>query len=150
MPHTYTQLTYHVVFSTNGRRALISERIRARLHAYLGAAINDSFGRVRRVGGTADRVHILLDLHQSHAVADCLRVIKSNSSAWVHGTFPRLRDFAWQEGYSAFSVSKSNISQVVQYIKNQRQHHKTVTFEDELKIFLKKHNIEYNPKYFPE
>jgi putative transposase len=147
MSHTYTQLTYHVVFSTDGRRALISERVRAKLHAYLGAAINDSFGRVRRVGGTADHVHMLLDLHQSHAIADCLRVVKSNSSAWVHETFPRLRDFAWQEGYGAFSVSASAISRVATYIETQEEHHRRVSFREEFIALLERHGIEYDEKY---
>jgi REP element-mobilizing transposase RayT len=140
-------LTYHVVFSTDGRRALISERVRAKLHAYLGAAINDSFGRVRRVGGTVDHVHILLELHQSHAIADCLRVVKSNSSVWVHETFPRLRDFAWQEGYGAFSVSASAISRVATYVETQEEHHREMTFRDEFIALLDRHGIEYDEKY---
>jgi len=147
MSHTYTQLTHHVVFSTDGRRALISDRIRSKLYAYLGAAINSSFGRVRRVGGTADHVHILFDLHQSHAVADSLRTIKSNSSGWVHEAFPRLRDFAWQEGYGAFSVSASGIPRVVSYIETQREHHHSVSFCEEFIALLERHGIEYDQEY---
>ena len=147
MSHTYVQLTYHTVFSTSGRRALISDRVRPKLHAYMGGAVNKSFGRIRRVGGTVDHVHLLLDLHQSNAVADCLRVIKANSSAWVHETFPDLRDFARQEGYGAFLVSASAIPRVATYVETQEEHHRACSFRDEFIALLERHGVEYDETY---
>jgi REP element-mobilizing transposase RayT len=81
------------------------------------------------------------------AVSDVLREVKSNSSKWVHETFPEMRSFGWQEGYGAFTVSYSNIDQVRLYIERQEEHHQQVSFQDEFIRFLERHGIEYNPEY---
>ncbi len=147
MSHTFTQLTCHAVFATKGRREMIKDRLRPRLYPYIIAAINNQLGHAREIGGTANHLHILLDLHQSVAVADAIRVIKSVSSGWVHDAFPDLRDFAWQEGYGAFSVSASVAARVKAYIQGQEEHHRRRSFEEEFVALLKKHGIAYDPAH---
>jgi len=147
MSHTFTQLTYHAVFSTKGRHEFISEDLGARLYPYIGSTINNELGFTRQIGGTANHLHILFDLRQTAAVADCMRVIKSVSSGWIHDTFAKLSEFGWQEGYAAFSVSASAIPRVKAYIQNQEEHHRTRSFEDEFIALLDRHGIEYDPRY---
>ena len=145
MSHTFTQLTYHAVFGTKGRVPHIGDGLREKLYPYLGAFINNNQGFARQIGGMADHMHILFDLHQTVAVADFLRGMKSASSGWVHDAFPELREFGWQGGYGAFTVSASQIPRVKRYILNQEEHHKTQTFEEEFIALLKRHGITYDP-----
>ncbi|MBM4037935.1 MAG: IS200/IS605 family transposase [Planctomycetes bacterium] len=147
MSHTFTQLTVHAVFSTKERRRLIPADHAKRIHGYMATLINNRFGFAREIGGTPDHVHILFDIKQVECVADCMEAVKSVSSGWVHDTFPDLRDFAWQEGYGAFSVSASSIPRVRAYIRGQEAHHKTRSFEDEFKALLKRHGIQYDERY---
>jgi REP element-mobilizing transposase RayT len=97
------------------------------------------------LNGVSDHFHLLVSLHPELAVSDFLRIVKTNSSGWFRDTFGC--NFAWQEGYSAFSVSYSGLRQVTEYIKNQQEHHRTRSFKEELKLFLKKHHIDYKDKY---
>lgn len=97
-------------------------------------------------GGVEDHVHLLVDIHQSVALSDFVRDIKSNSSRWFHADLS-VADFAWQSGYSAFSVSVSNIDAVRAYIDRQHEHHASLSFEDELIAFLDRHGITYDRKY---
>jgi REP element-mobilizing transposase RayT len=119
------------------------------MYKYMSGIIKSIKAKLFLINGPSDHVHIALSMNADISVSDCVRSIKANTSRWIHERFCDLRDFAWQEGYSAFSVSKSNIQSVVSYIQNQREHHKKVSFEEELKSFLEKHDIEYNAKYFP-
>nr|WP_255712834.1 transposase [Rhodopirellula sp. JC740] len=86
-------------------------------------------------------------MHQSQSVADCVRDVKSNASSWVHDRFPDLKVFQWQTKYGAFSVSESSIANVKAYIANQKEHHKKLTFQDEFKAMLQRHNIQFDPRY---
>jgi putative transposase len=99
------------------------------------------------IGGVADHVHLLLSLPTTIAVAKAIQSIKGGSSAWIHDTFRQLPNFAWQEGYGAFSVSVSHLSETVEYIKNQPEHHRTRTLREEYLAFLKKHNPQFEDKY---
>jgi REP element-mobilizing transposase RayT len=99
------------------------------------------------IGGTEDHMHILLSLPATLPVAKAIQLIKGGSSKWVHETFPSHKDFAWQEGYGAFSVSISQVEATITYIKTQEEHHRKKTFEEEFLTFLKKHGIEYDERY---
>ena len=147
MSHTFVRLTVHAVFSTKDRRPLLKEPHRERIWAYMASIINNEFGFAREVGGTADHVHILFDIHQSGAVADCMREVKSKSSGWIHEEFPDIPGFAWQEGYGAFSVSASLVGKVKGYIRGQEAHHRRRSFKDEFIALLDKHGVEYDPRY---
>lgn len=145
MAQTYSNLLLHIIFSTKHRQPLINTDLKPRLYAYLTRVINEDFGRVLAINGTNDHVHILIDARTTTAPADMLRVIKSNSSGWVHKTFPEVHDFGWQDGYGIFTVSSSNKERVQVYIRNQEEHHRVRTFMEEFVDFLERHEIEYDP-----
>ena len=147
MSRTYTQLLTHVVFSTKERVRLIAPEIRAELHAYLGGLTRELKGKAYSVNGTEDHVHMLVSLPPVVSISDPLRFLKSNSSGWIHEKWPHRGSFAWQLCYGAFSVSQSAVHEVVQYIHDQENHHRKMTFQEELIAFLKKHEIDYDPRY---
>ncbi len=143
---TYLSLHYHVVFSTKNRRPLIDDRWKDRLHEYLGGTINGLGGQSQCVGGVADHVHVLFGLKATHCLADFMREFKKAGSIWVHDEIGDSR-FAWQEGYSAFTVSATSRDAVRNYIANQEQHHHRKTFREELVELLDKAGVEYDPKF---
>ena len=144
MPHSFAQNNLHIVFSTKQRRDLIAKEIQPKLWPYIATIARNHGMQVLAVGGTANHVHVLLRLPPSLALARTITLLKSNSSKWMneHG-----KGFAWQEGYGAFSVSASNVPRVMLYVQNQEAHHRKVSFEGEYMMLLKKHGIEFDPKY---
>jgi putative transposase len=146
MSHTYCSALFHCVFSTKERRKAISPQIRERLWAYLGGVARKRGMKALAIGGMEDHVHILLSLPSSMAIAEAIREIKSESSRWMRqeGGSPR---FAWQEGYGAFSVGWAQIDATIAYIARQEEHHRRRDFQAEFLTFLKKHKIEYDPRY---
>ncbi len=147
MPHSYCNLLYHIVFSTKRHCPFLDAADIARIHEYLGGTIRNMGNTSLGVGGTTDHIHLLVKLHQKAAVADVLRDFKSTSSGWMKRTFPRIRDFAWQEGYGAFTVSQSQVGKVRKYIANQVAHHHKTTFKEEFLGLLQAHGIEYDERY---
>jgi REP element-mobilizing transposase RayT len=145
MSRTFTNLLTHVIFSTKDREPMIRDEIRAELHAYLGGLARELKGKAFSINGTNDHVHMLLSLPPNVSTSEALRFIKANSSAWVRRRWKRA--FAWQLGYGAFSVSKSNAPHVVKYILNQESHHRQVTFMQEFLVFLHKHEIDHDERY---
>ena len=145
MSHTAGNLLLHLIFSTKDRRPLITAEIRTDLFAYLGGIIREMHGTALVVNGMTDHVHMLIRIRPAHATAEIARVVKTNSSRWVHEKW-NVR-FAWQTGYGAFSVSESNAPAVSRYIAMQEEHHKKVTFKEEYVVFLKKNKIEYDERY---
>jgi REP element-mobilizing transposase RayT len=146
MSSTYLSLHYHLVFSTKERRPWIDESWRPRLHEYLGGTVQGLGGYSQDVGGVADHVHLLVGLEATHCLADFMRELKKASSVWVHEEI-RERRFAWQEGYSAFTVSATARDAVREYIANQEEHHRRKTFREELVEMLERAGIEYDPRY---
>ena len=144
MAHTFSCLYYHVVFSTAGRGNLIPQDNLSRLHGYIAGIVKNIKGIALEVGGTANHLHALLSLSPHTSISKAVNVIKSNSSKWVHETFPSMTEFRWQEGYSVFSVSRSNVEAVAKYVCNQPIRHHTTSFEDEILALLQKHGIEYD------
>ena len=147
MSHTFYSLHFHIIFSTKHRHPMIDDNIRNRLYAYMAGIINNDNGFTRKINGTTNHVHILADIKPKISPSDLLREIKTNSSGWVHKTFPQKEKFGWQIGYGIFSVSHSNIKNVIDYIENQEEHHLRLTFKEEYLAFLKKHDIEYDERY---
>ena len=147
MGQSYTCLYYHAVFGAKGRQPLITAPIRTRLYDYIGGIIKHDDGRLLAAGGTANHVHLLISLHPRTSLAEAMRLVKANSSKWLHDTFSDQAAFAWQAGYGAFSVSHSNIEQVKRYITNQEEHHRRVSFEEEFVAFLRRHGIGYDEHY---
>jgi REP element-mobilizing transposase RayT len=146
MPHTYTNLLTHVIFSTKDREPLITASLHDDLLAYLGGIVRELHGALRAANTRPEHVHLLCSLPPTVATADALRVVKTNSSRWVHRD-RRLAGFDWQTGYGAFSVSHSLVPAVVRYIQDQEKHHRRVTFQEEFIAFLKKNGIAYDERY---
>jgi putative transposase len=144
LSHTYSQNHLHVVFSTKERQKSIDQQTQPKLWAYMaGIARNHDF-LVLVNGGVEDHVHLLIQLPPVLALAKAISFLKSNSSKWMG---ERGINFDWQEGYGAFSVSASNLAAVEKYIHNQASHHKKITFEQEFITLLKKHRVDFDPKY---
>jgi REP element-mobilizing transposase RayT len=146
MPSTYTSLHYHLVWSTKERRNLIEAAWKRRLHAWLGGAVRAQGGVALAVGGMSDHVHVLAGLKATSCLADVMRVIKSESSEWLHQE-PGAELFEWQQGYFAVTVSPSQIDKVRKYVSNQDEHHRKKTFQEELVEFLQMAGIEYDERY---
>ena len=147
MAGTFTNLLCHVVFSTKRREPLIRDAWKGQLHAYIGGIIRNERAILLRAGGTADHVHLLMKLPASAAVADMLRIIKTNSSKWVNESGVSPGAFAWQTGYGAFSVSESQVPGVDRYIQKQVEHHRGQSFQEEFIVLLKRHGFVYDPRY---
>jgi REP element-mobilizing transposase RayT len=146
MAHTCYSVLIHYVFSTKERQHLILPELRADLWAYMGGIARNSRMKALAVGGTDDHSHILLSLPAATSVAKAVQQIKAGSSLWMHGERSR-PGFAWQEGYGAFSIGKSQVAETIDYILKQEEHHRRFDFQTEFLAFLKKHEIEYDPKY---
>jgi len=150
MAHTFTHLLTHIIFSTKDRRPFLDAELKNRMFPYLGGIIRAHDGKALIINGPADHVHILASLSQKYALADLMRELKADSSGWIHKTFPNQKAFAWQIGYGAFSVSHSNSTDVQNYIADQEEHHRKISFQEEFVAFLKKHEIEYDERYLWE
>jgi REP element-mobilizing transposase RayT len=147
MPQSLAALYTHIVFSTMGREPLIDEGLEQRLYDYIGGIIRERKGVLLSAGGVADHVHLLVSMGREWAVSDLVRDIKSNSSGWVHDTFPELAHFFWQAGYGAFSVSASQLPVIRGYIARQKEHHAGQSFQDEYRQILTEHGLEWDERY---
>jgi putative transposase len=145
MPHTFTNLLAHIVFSTKDRMPLIDADVRPRLHAYMGGILRELKTTPLIINGVADHVHLLIGLPPTASVSENLRILKANSSKWLHETYRK--PFAWQSGYGAFSVSQSNVDSVRKYIAGQEEHHRRMSFKDEFISLLRKHNIDFDEAF---
>ena len=138
------------MFGTKERRPFLTPALRERLWPFLGGIAKQNQMKAIEVGGVADHVHILLSLPATMPVAKARQLIKGGSSKWVHDTFAEQRLFSWQVKYGAFSVSASQLDTVIDYIKNQPEHHRKMTFQEEFEALLKRHKIEYDVRYLWE
>jgi REP element-mobilizing transposase RayT len=139
--HSFSRNHIHLVFSTKDRRNLIAKEWQPRLWAYLGGICEKYEIVPLAVGGTENHVHMLIHLRPKLALAKAVAILKANSPKWMG---EQGKNFSWQEGYGAFSVSASNLDQVFQYIENQEAHHKKTSFEDEFRALLRKHGVEFD------
>jgi len=147
MANTYTSLQYHIIFSTKAREPWLVPDIEQRVWSFIGGIARKHNMSALQVGGVEDHIHALVAAPATIAPFKIAQVLKGVSSKWIHEEFPSLEQFAWQDGYAAFTVSKSNITQVVSYIKNQREHHRNKTFQEEYVEFLRANKIEYDERY---
>jgi REP element-mobilizing transposase RayT len=147
MADTYYSINIHYVFSTKGRVPFITGELMDRLPQFIGGILRQHGAMALSVGGTADHLHILASLPASLSVSKAAQLAKGGSSKWVHEAFPDKREFSWQEGYAAFSVSVSQIPATVAYIENQAKHHLKKSFMEEYISFLKRHGVEYDERY---
>ena len=147
MSQSYTNLLYHIIFSTKDRQPLISSEYQPRLYDYIGGTIRGAGGISLGINGTDDHVHLLAKLRPDKALSDVLRDLKANATGWMHELFPSMSQFTWQRGYAAFTVSHSNVDEVRRYIAQQKHHHAKISFRDEFLDFLKANGIEYDERY---
>lgn len=145
MGHTLTNVLVHVVFATKNREKILTTAIRKRLRAYLAQVVNDEGGKALVVNGGLEHIHLLIRLPVKLALSSLVGKMKSNSSGWLRREL--ISSFAWQEGYSAFSVSESKRDAVHRYIATQEDHHRHCAFEDELVSLLKRNELEYYERY---
>jgi len=145
MSHTYTVLLIHCVISTKNRGKLIPHEIQPNLWSYVGGIARKNGLKALVVGGTEDHMHVLLSLPATIPLAKALQLLKGASSHWMNETVKN--EFAWQEGYGAFTIGISQKPGTVAYIQGQHEHHRRRDFQQEFVAFLKKHGVEYDPVY---
>ena len=147
MPTTHHGILIHVVFSTKQRFKLLKSAWRNELFVYIGGITKENKSMLLKAGGVEDHVHLLLKMSPAYSISETVKLIKGNSSRWINEQRKVNARFSWQRGYGAFSVSESQMEIVGNYIANQETHHLRRSFEDEYLELLKKHRIEFDPKY---
>jgi len=147
MANTYTQIHIHAIFAVQNRLSLIQNQWQDELYQYITGIIANKNHKLLQIGGMPDHVHVLFGMIPTQSVSDLMQDIKGSSSLWINKKQLVRGKFLWQEGYGAFSYGKSQINDVVQYIKNQEIHHKKRTFADEYLEFLKLFEIEHDERY---
>jgi putative transposase len=148
MAQSLSRLWTHLIFSTKDRFPFLTDKaIRIDMHEYLATMIRSQDCETLIVNGVEDHVHALFALSRTHPIASVVKELKRTSSGWIKEVSPKLAKFHWQGGYGAFSVSQSNLKEVIGYIENQEEHHRRVTFQDEYRAFLKAYDIIYDERY---
>lgn len=137
----------HIVFSTKYRQPLIQESIEDELYSYLGGICNTLECHVIKVGGYTDHIHILCMLSKKVALMKLMEELKSHSSKWIKSKGAAYSNFSWQNGYGAFSVNPGQVERVIQYIANQKEHHRKKAFKTEYQEFLEKNEVAYDERY---
>ena len=137
----------HLVYSTKRRECTIPPEFRDRLYAYQAGIFTEWESPAVIIGGIDDHVHSLFSLSKNHALKKIVEEVKKGSSKWMKAEGSKNRDFYWQKGYAAFSVSQSNVLQVKRYIRDQEEHHRKISFQDELRVLFDRHQIEYDERY---
>jgi len=150
MAQSLSKVYLHIVFSTKKRFPFIKPEIEDELYAYMGGTIKKLGGIPFIINGMGDHIHIFSTLPRTVALSKFLEEIKKNSSRWIKTKGREYQNFAWQGGYAAFSVSDSVKDTVVQYIQNQKEHHRSLSFKEEVIKFLKKYDLDYDEKYLWE
>ena len=147
MSQSLAKVLVHLTFSTKGRQPLIRDGERDQLHAYFIGVLKNLNSPSLETNSVQDHVHILFLLSKNHSLAQVIAEVKESSSAWFKTRDKWYRDFYWQGGYAAFSVSESRVDTVRRYISNQPEHHRKTSFQDELRVLFKKHRVEYDERY---
>ena len=147
MANTYASLYSHIVFSTKNRFACIKPEIEQRVWMYLGGIARDNRMTAVQVGGVEDHIQVMITAPPTLSPSKIAQLLKGGSSLWIHTEFPEVADFSWQDGFGAFSVNKSIAAEVERYIRNQREHHRKITFQEEYLEFLKEHDVNHDERH---
>jgi len=148
MAQSLSRLWTHLIFSTKGRFPFLHDKILRRdMHAYLAEMLRTHDCETLIVGGVEDHTHSLFALSRTHSIASVVKEVKRTSSGWIKEASRKLSKFHWQGGYAAFSVSQSNVADVIRYIENQEEHHRRVSFQDEYRAFLNAYGVEFDEHY---
>lgn len=147
MPQSLSKVILHIIFSTKDRQAWLDREIRSHMHAYVATICRNLDAEICRVGGVADHLHIVTALPRTLSQADMVEKVKKTSSKWIKGLASKYRQFYWQRGYGAFSVSPSQLDAVLEYVESQEKHHRTHSFQEEYREFLRKYGVEFDERY---
>lgn len=147
MPQSLSSILVHLVFSTKNREPFITPAIETELHPYMATIFREYNSPSLIIGGTGDHIHALFALGRTITVADLVEEVKTGSSKWIKTKGSEFRNFHWQKGYGAFSVGQSNVEEVKRYIRNQKEHHRRITFEDEYRNFLNQYKVQFDERY---
>ncbi len=147
MAQSLADIILHIVFSTKSRQPMIQPEIESELYPYLNTICQKLNSPMIRINGVSDHVHILLSLGRTISVSKLIEELKSQSSRWIKTKGPQYRDFAWQNGYGGFSVSRTNVEGAIKYVTNQKEHHKKIGFNEEFLAMLDRAGIEYDERY---
>ena len=147
MPNTYTQIHIQVVFAVKFRISVIHESWENELYRYISGIVQSNKHKILSINGIPDHLHFLAGMRPSQSISDLMREVKSNSSKWINEKRLTPGRFEWQDGYAAFSYSKKDVPNVIRYIQNQKEHHKSISFLEEYKKFLDEFDIEYDWQY---
>jgi putative transposase len=147
MPQSLTKLYAHLIFSTKNREPMLDDEIRPRVHAYLATLVRDLDSPWVVVGGVADHVHVLFDMGKLHAPVEFVEQIKRESSKFVKTLGPQHGEFYWQRGYGMFSVGPANRDEAESYVRNQEEHHRVKSFQEEFRAFLERYGVAYDERY---
>lgn len=147
MANTYTQLYFHIVFAVKGRNNFISEQWKSELYKYISGIIANKDQKLMIVNGMPNHIHLLIGTKPNCNLSDLIRDIKANSSKWMNEKKFTKFHFEWQTGFGAFTVSQSGVPKVIEYIKNQEEHHRKKTFKEEYIEFLNAYQIEFKDEY---
>lgn len=148
MPQSLAKILVHVVFSTKDRRPFLRDKsLREELHRYLGGILAHHDCQTLIIGGVEDHVHLLTTLSRTGTAAEMVKEVKRGSSLWLKTKTPDLQDFAWQNGYGIFSIGFSQVDAVRNYIADQEEHHRRVSFQDEFREFLKRYEVAFDERY---
>ena len=145
--NTYSALYFHIIFSTKNRKLWLKPDIEKRVWEILGGIAREHRMTPIQIGGFDDHIHALVSLPPTLSVSKAVQYLKALSSKWTHETLPGFKRFAWQDGYAAFTVSKSQLSAVTAYIRRQRTHHAQIGFQEEFRAALRKHEVEFEERY---
>ena len=147
MATTYTKLLYHIIFSTKRREPLVTDGLRDDLYSYIGGIIRKKNGMLEQIGGMPVHLHVLVRIRPDMSVSEIVRLVKANSSKWANERPDSRGRFGWQEEYAAFTVSSSQLPAIRSYVRQQADHHRNRTFQEEYLEFLRRHEIEFDEAY---
>ncbi|WP_264525762.1 IS200/IS605 family transposase [Flavobacterium sp. N502536] len=147
MANTYSQLYIHIVFTVKGRQNLISKNWKAEIYKYITGIVSNKGQKLITINGMPDHIHILIGLKPDKSISDLVRDIKANSSKFINDKKWINGKFEWQNGFGAFSYSHSHLTNIIKYIENQEEHHKTRTFKEEYIGFLKLFDVDFKNEY---
>ena len=147
MPQSLAKIYVHLIFSTKGREKVIPRHLHPELHDYMGGVLRGLGCTAVEINTEPDHAHLLFLLSRTETLGDIVRQVKTGSTEWLQRQLPILRNFHWQNGYGAFSVSQSNLAEVKEYICNQQKHHQVMSFQEEYRRFLAKYEVEYDERY---
>ncbi len=147
MPQSLSNILVHIVFSAKNRENLLNSSIQTELYKYIAQICKSKSSLLKQIGGTNNHIHMLLDLSRTISLSKLIFEIKSNSTRWLKTKGEQFKNFSWQNDCGVFSIGESGLLNCQHYIKNQKDHHKKISFEEELKLFLKKYSVEYDERY---